>query len=224
MSRYDRNVAALGLEAQARLQAASVLVVGAGGLGSPVALYLAAAGVGRLGIVDFDTVALSNLNRQILHRTEDVGELKTTSAARAVHALNPGTAVILHNRKFVPALIENYDLVVECCDNFEAKFAVNDACVAASKPYVHGAVLGLGGEVLTYAPGHADLRVFFPEPPAEGTYRTAAQAGAVGAAAGVIGSLQALEAIKLLTQTGDPLLDRLLVFDGSTGKIRELRL
>ncbi len=230
MERYTRNIAieGFGREGQEKLAAARVLVVGAGGLGSPVLLYLAAAGVGTLGIIDYDAVDITNLQRQIMHTTDGIGQPKVESARRAVEALNPDVKVIACREKFsegnASALVAGYDFVVDCCDNYEAKYLINDVCVAVGKPYSHGAILAMRGEAMTYAPGHADYRRVFPSPPAEGEYQTAAQAGVLGSVAGVIGSVQATEAIKYLTGIGELLTDRILIFDAVGMTFRTLRL
>ena len=189
--------------AQVALREAAVLVIGAGALGSPVATYLAGAGVGRIGIADDDEVALSNLHRQHLHFTPDVGVPKAASAAAKLAFLNPEIVVEPYQVRFEPAngaaLVEGQDLVVDCSDSFETRYAVNAACCAAGIPLVEGGVVGLGGLVMAIRPGEtACYRCAFPEPPPPGAAPTCAEAGVLGPAAGVIGSLQALEAILLL--------------------------
>ena len=189
--------------AQVALREAAVLVIGAGALGSPVATYLAGAGVGRIGIADDDEVAVSNLHRQHLHFTPDVGVPKAASAAAKLAFLNPEIVVEPYQVRFEPAnaaaLVEGQDLVVDCSDSFETRYAVNAACCAAGIPLVEGGVVGLGGLVMAIRPGEtACYRCAFPEPPPPGAAPTCAEAGVLGPAAGVIGSLQALEAIRLL--------------------------
>lgn len=185
--------------AQRRLGEASVLVVGAGALGSPVATYLAGAGVGRLGIVDDGDVELSNLHRQHLHFTPDVGEPKAHSAAAKLGFLNPEVAIEPYQARFGAAMLHGQDLVVDCTDSFETRYAVNAACCAARVPLVEGGVIGLTGIVMAIRPGEtACYRCAFPQPPAPGSVPSCAQAGILGPAAGVVGSLQALEALKLL--------------------------
>jgi molybdopterin/thiamine biosynthesis adenylyltransferase len=185
--------------AQRRLGEASVLVVGAGALGSPVATYLAGAGVGRLGIVDDGDVELSNLHRQHLHFTPDVGEPKAHSAAAKLGFLNPEVAIEPYQARFGAAMLDGQDLVVDCTDSFETRYAVNAACCAARVPLVEGGVIGLTGIVMAIRPGEtACYRCAFPQPPAPGSVPSCAQAGILGPAAGVVGSLQALEALKLL--------------------------
>ncbi len=205
--------------AQRALGAASVLVVGAGALGSPVALYLAGAGVGRLGIVDDDEVELSNLHRQILHFTPDIGVPKAHSAAAKLGFLNPDVVVEPYQVRLdasnAAGLIEGADLVVDCSDSFETRYAVNAACCAARIPLLEAGVLGTSGLVMGIRPGEtACYRCAFPEAPPSAP--TCAQAGVLGPAAGVIGSLQALEALKLLTGVGEPLLDAFLQADLAT--------
>ncbi len=201
--------------AQLALRAASVLVVGTGALGSPVALYLAGAGVGRIGILDADVVELSNLHRQLLHFTPDVGGPKVQSAAAKLRFLNPEVEIAPYEVRLEPAnaagLLEGHDLVVDCSDSFETRYAVNAACCAARIPLVEGGVLGLSGLVMAIVPGQsACYRCAFPDPPPAGAQATCAQAGVLGPAAGVVGSLQALEALKLLTGFAPALTDAFL--------------
>jgi molybdopterin-synthase adenylyltransferase len=204
--------------AQLALRRAAVLVIGAGALGSPVALYLAGAGAGRLGIVDDDEVELSNLHRQHLHFTPDVGTPKAHSAASKLRFLNPGVVVEPYQVRVVAAnaaaLVAGHDLVVDCSDSFVTRYAVNAACCAAGVPLVEGGVLGTSGLVMAIRPGEsACYRCAFPEPPPPGAAPSCAEAGVLGPAAGVIGSLQALEAIKLLTGVGEPLTGAFLQVD-----------
>jgi molybdopterin-synthase adenylyltransferase len=200
--------------AQLALRQASVLVVGAGALGSPVASYLAGAGVGRLGIVDSDAVELSNLHRQTLHFTPDLGVPKAESAAAKLRFLNPEIVVDAYQARFAPAMLEGADLVVDCSDSFATRYEVNAACCAALTPLVEGGVVGLSGLVMSIRPGaSACYRCAFPEPPPPGAAPTCAEAGVLGPAAGVIGSLQALEALKLLAGLEGALLDAFLQVD-----------
>lgn len=230
MERYQRNILieGLGESGQRKLKAAKVLVVGAGGLGSPVLYYLAAAGVGTLGIVDDDVVDMTNLQRQVLHRTDDIGRLKIDSAKEKLLALNPETKLITYPERFLPEnaafLIKDYDFVIDCCDNYATKFLINDCCVEQQKAYSHGAVLALRGEVMSYVPGCADYRAVFGGPPAEGTAPTSAEAGILGAIAGVVGSIQATEAIKYLTGLGELITNRILIFDGRSMAFHSLKL
>ena len=200
--------------AQIALREASVLVVGAGALGSPVAAYLAGAGVGRLGIVDFDVVEASNLHRQTLHFTPDLGVPKAESAAAKLRFLNPEIVVEPYQARFAPAMLEGADLVVDCSDSFATRYEVNAACCAARTALVEGGVVGLSGLVMAIRPGEsACYRCAFPEPPPPGAAPTCAEAGVLGPAAGVVGSLQALEALKLLAGLDGALLGAFLQVD-----------
>lgn len=219
--RYSRQIILepFGLEGQKRLLSSKVLVIGAGGLGSPVLLYLAAAGVGTLGIADFDTVGLSNLNRQILHFTEDIGQKKAASAAVKLTKLNPDIRVITHTGRItidnIESIIQAYDLVIDATDNFPARYLVSDACYFAKKPVIEGAVLGFEGILMTIIPGTSPCyRCLYPVPPQDGVVPTCNDAGILGAIAGTIGSLQALEAVKVLLGIGETLSGRILIFDG----------
>lgn len=219
--RYARNILMreLGPEGQEKLLASRVLVIGAGGLGSPAALYLAAAGVGHIGIADSDKVELSNLQRQLLHGTGDIGRPKVFSAADSLSRLNPELKVEAHpvfvDEDNIGALIAHYDFVLECTDNFSTKFLINDACVRAGKPFCHGSVLRFFGQVMTWVPGQGPCyRCMFREPPPESAATCASQAGVFGAVCGVIGSLQAMEAAKYLLGVGELLTGTLLSFDG----------
>lgn len=219
MERYNRNmlIEGFGAEGQQKLKASKVLVIGAGGLGSPVILYLAAVGVGMIGIVDNDRVNLSNLQRQILHHTPDLSHYKVDSAQTKVNALNPEVEIVTYPELFLPGnaeeLLSGYDFVVDCCDNYFTKFLINDVCVKLHKPYSHGAVLSMKGEVMTVVPGSACYRCAFPESPQDGSMPTAADVGILGAVAGIVGSIQAAEAVKYLVGMGGLLTDKLLVVD-----------
>jgi molybdopterin-synthase adenylyltransferase len=220
MERYSRQLVLpeWSEAAQRALGEASVLVVGAGALGSPVATYLAGAGVGRLGIVDDGAVELSNLHRQHLHFTPDLGVPKAQSATVKLAFLNPDILVEPYQAAFNPAMVEGQDLVVDCTDSFEARYAINAACCAARVPLVEGGVVGTSGLVMAIRPGEtACYRCAFPQPPPAGAVPTCAQAGVLGPAAGVIGSLQALEALKLLAGLPDPLTDAFLQVDLAGG-------
>ena len=219
--RYARHIVLpqLGGKGQRKLLESRVLVVGLGGLGSPVSLYLAAAGVGTLGLVDNDVVDVSNLQRQVVHRNENVGQPKVASAAEALRALNPDVRVIQHQITFSSAnameLVTGYDLVVECSDNFPSKYLASDVCVLANKPLVWGAVYQFDGQMSVVLPGRGPCyRCIFPSPPPPGSVPSCVEAGVLGALVGVIGCWQALEAIKLLAAIGEPLAGRLLIFDG----------
>jgi len=221
--RYARQVVIpeVGVEGQAKLRRSRVLVVGAGGLGSPILLYLAAAGVGTLGIADNDRVTVSNLNRQILYTTQDLDRSKALTAVQRVRALNPDVKAIPYEERVLRdngyELILHYDLVVEASDNLETKALMNELCVQAELPLVWGAVARFEGQMGTYVRDHACRSCVFPELPEPGTYPTAAELGIVGATAGVIGALQAVEAIKVLLGIGEPLIDKILLWEGTVG-------
>lgn len=229
--RYARHIALpeVGIEGQQRLKAGRVLCVGAGGLGSPLALYLAAAGVGTIGIVEFDEVDESNLQRQILHGTKDVGRSKLDSAADRLRDVNPHVRVVPHGARLSSAnaleIIEGYDVVVDGTDNFPTRYLVNDACVLAGKPNVYGSVFRWEGQVSVFATeGGPCYRCLFREPPPPGLVPNCAEGGVVGVLPGIIGSVQALEAIKLLLGAGTSLAGRLLIFDALALEWREVAL
>lgn len=230
--RYARHLALpeVGYPGQMRLQAAKVLIIGAGGLGSPAALYLAAAGVGQLGIADHDAVELSNLQRQILHGTPDVGQPKVASAAAALHRLNPGLEVVPHALQVSAAnvldLIRPYDVVLDGTDNFSTRYLVNDACVLLGKPNVYGSIYRFEGQASLFAPhlGGPCYRCLYPEPPPPGSAPSCAEAGVLGVLPGVIGVVQATEAIKLILGLGTSLLGRLLLYEALEMRFRELKV
>jgi molybdopterin/thiamine biosynthesis adenylyltransferase/rhodanese-related sulfurtransferase len=230
--RYSRHLSMpeVGAEGQARLKAARVLCIGAGGLGSPAALYLAAAGVGKIGLVDFDDVDLSNLQRQILHGTKDVGRSKLQSARDRLHDLNPNVRVALHDCRFSSnnalKLVAQYDIVVDGCDNFPTRYLSNDVCVWARKPNVYGSVFRFEGQSTVFAPhlGGPCYRCLFPEPPPPGTVPNCAEAGVLGILPGIIGLIQTVETIKLILGAGESLVGRLLHFDARKMKFREFNL
>ncbi|KAB8288989.1 adenylyltransferase [Bifidobacterium ramosum] len=231
LERYARHLIlkGVGAKGQKRLLAASVLIIGAGGLGSPVALYLAAAGVGRIGLADGDVVDLSNLQRQIIHTTARVGQPKVESAAAAIRALNPDVTVDEHNgivdADTIAALIEPYDLVIDATDNFATKFLINDACVLAGKPFIHAGVVGFAGQLMDVVPGAGPCyRCIFEEMPPAGEVPTCKEAGVLGAVVGVIGSLEATEAVKLIVGVGEPLIGRMLTVDALTMDVRRVPL
>lgn len=232
LERYSRNILLkeVGPEGQARIMAGRVLVVGAGGLGAPVALYLAAAGVGTLGLVDMDRVDLSNLQRQVIHFTADVGRLKTESAAAKLADLNPGVRVVAIPERLDAAnagriLGAGWDFVVDGTDNFAAKFLINDACVLAGLPYSHGGILRFEGQTMTVDPRRsACYRCAFHAPPPKGAVPTCSQAGVLGAVAGMLGTIQAAESLKWLARAGTPLTDALLSFDALEMRFRRIAL
>src|SRR5205809_2169119 len=215
---------------QRRLKAARVLCIGAGGLGSPAALYLAAAGVGTIGVVDFDDVDLSNLQRQILHGTKDVGRGKLESARDRFGDINPKIDIELHRCRFTsenaPQLVAQYDVIVDGSDNFPTRYLSNDVCVFARKPNVYGSVFRFEGQTTVFTPhlGGPCYRCLFPEPPPPDKVPNCAQAGVLGVLPGIIGMLQAIETIKLIVGIGEPLIGRLLHFDALKVKFRELNL
>ncbi len=226
--RYARHLMLeqVGISGQKKLRCSKVLIVGAGGLGAPAALYLAAAGVGTIGVVDDDCVELSNLQRQILHTTEQVGKKKVDSAREMLGKLNPGVAVKTYPVRLtagnIMELIREYDFILECVDNFPTKFLINDACVIAKKPFCHGGVLGFQGQLMTYVPGQGPCyRCIFEEIPEPGSIPSCQEVGILGVMAGIIGSLQGLEALKYLLDMGNLLTGRMLVFDGLPMKFRE---
>lgn len=230
LARYQRQVVLpeVGLVGQEHLRKAAVLIVGAGGLGSPAALYLAAAGIGRLGIIDSDAVEVSNLHRQILHTSADVGRAKTQSAADAIKRLNPNVQIVSHaerlTRSNAHALFRNYDVVVDGSDNYATRYVVNDACAEASKVWIYGSVERFSGQVSVFgAPEGPCYRCIFPEPPAPGSTANCEEIGVLGAVPGVIGALQAVEALKCLLGTGDLLVGRLLQFDLQRGTTHTIR-
>lgn len=221
LSRYERQFCMdeIGTKGQERLKNARVLVVGAGGLGSPAAFYLAGAGVGTIGIVDEDIVGLSNLNRQILHGGTRIGRNKAKSAKETLQELNDQIVVEAFptrlTEKNISILLKNYDFVLDCVDNYKTRFLINDACVKEKKPFCHGGVLRFEGQVFTYVPGEGPcFRCIFEEEPDAESIATADQVGILGATAGVIGSIQALEAIKYILGKGNLLTGRMFIFDG----------
>lgn len=231
LERYSRHIILkdVGIEGQEKISKAKILVIGAGGLGSPVLLYLAAAGVGRLGIADGDTLDTSNLQRQVIHFTPDVGKPKVLSAKEKINQLNPDVEVVCYqemlNASNIQNIISEYDFVIDGTDNFASKFLINDACVLASIPYSHGGILRFDGQLFTVKPGEsACYRCIFLEPPPPDAVPTCSQAGVIGVIAGILGTLQANEAIKYVLGKGDLLTDRLLIFDAMTTRFREVKL
>jgi molybdopterin/thiamine biosynthesis adenylyltransferase/rhodanese-related sulfurtransferase len=232
IARYSRHLIMpeVTLEGQKRIKAASVLCIGTGGLGSPIAIYLAAAGIGRLGLVDFDVVDFSNLHRQILHGTEDVGRKKLNSARDSIRALNPNVQVDLHDCMFrsenAMELVQKYDIVIDGTDNFPTRYLSNDVCVLAKKPNVYGSIFRFEGQSTVFAPhlGGPCYRCMFPEPPPPGMVPSCAEGGVLGVLPGIIGVIQAIEAIKLIVGIGEPLIGRLLSFDALKMRFKEFKI
>lgn len=232
IARYSRHLIMpeVTLEGQKRIKAASILCIGAGGLGSPIALYLAAAGVGRLGLVDGDVVDFSNLQRQILHGTKDVGRKKLNSARDRIREVNPNVQVELFDTFFTSEnareIVENYDIVIDGTDNFPTRYLSNDVCVLLKKPNIYGSIFRFDGQCTVFAPhlGGPCYRCMFPEPPPPGMVPSCAEGGVLGVLPGIIGVMQAIEAIKLIVGIGDSLLGRLVSFDALKMKFREFKL
>jgi len=231
IERYSRHIMLpeVGGSGQQKMLEARVLLLGAGGLGSPAAYYLAAAGIGNLGIVDFDQVDLSNLQRQIIHSTERIGMLKTESAKKTIQALNPDVNVTLYNEKMdssnIMSLIKDYDYVVDGSDNFPTRYLVNDACVMKNKTLIHGSIYRFEGQVTVFKPGDGPCyRCLYPEPPPPGMVPNCQEGGVLGVLAGVIGNLQVVEVLKLVLGIGKPLVGKLLIYDALNTEFRNLRL
>jgi len=217
------------MEGQLKLKAARVLCIGAGGLGSPVALYLAAAGVGTIGVVDFDEVDYSNLQRQIIHGTPDVGRSKLESAKERLNALNPEVEVVTHemavSSQNALELFAGYDLVVDGTDNFPTRYLVNDACVLSGKPNIYGSIYRFEGQASVFATADGPCyRCMFPEPPPPGLVPSCAEGGVLGILPGVVGTIQATEAVKVILGVGEPLIGRFLLFDALKMRFRELKV
>jgi adenylyltransferase/sulfurtransferase len=229
MQRYSRQIMIpqVGEVGQRTLLDAKVLIVGAGGLGSPAAIYLAAAGIGTLGIVDNDALELSNLQRQILHHTPDVGRPKVESAQETIARYNPDVRVILHRLRFTAAnaleIVAQYDIIVGAVDNFATRYLLNDACYLAGKPYIDGGVFLFEGQASVFIPGRGCYRCLFPAPPPTGVVPSPSQVGLLGALPGVIGVIEAFEALKLILGLGESLCGRLLIFDAVTMEFRQVR-
>lgn len=231
IERYSRNIILkeVGGKGQKKLLESKVLIIGAGGLGSPAALYLAAAGVGTIGLADGDTVDLTNLQRQVIHFTKDVGARKADSAKEKIAQLNPDVDVKIHAEMVRAAnaqeIITGYDFVIDGTDNFAAKFLINDACVLLNKPYSHAGILRFNGQMMTVKPRKSTCyRCVFKAPPPVGAVPGCSEAGVLGAMAGVIGTLQAVETLKYLLGVGDLLTDRLLIFDALPLSFREVKV
>jgi molybdopterin/thiamine biosynthesis adenylyltransferase/rhodanese-related sulfurtransferase len=229
--RYSRHLIMpeVGMEGQLKLKQAKVLTIGAGGLGAPLGLYLAAAGVGKLGIVDFDVVDYTNLQRQVIHGTSDVGRPKLASAKDRIYEVNPNVEVEAYETRLTSEnaleIFKDYDIIVDGTDNFPTRYLVNDACVLLGKPNVYGSIFRFEGQAsVFYAQEGPCYRCLYPEPPPPGLVPSCAEGGVLGVLPGIIGCLQALETIKLILGTGEPLIGRLLVFDALAMKFRELKL
>ena len=231
LERYSRHIILkeIGVRGQKKLLNAKVLIIGAGGLGAPAAMYLAAAGVGTIGIADADAVDLSNLQRQVIHSTNDLGKPKVESARETMEAINPDVKVVTYH-EFISSynildIIKDYDFVLDGTDNFPAKFLINDACVMAQKPFCHAGIIRFRGQLMTYVPGEGPCyRCVFKNPPPKDAVPTCKQAGVIGAMAGVIGCLQAMEAVKFITGAGELLTGTLLTYDGLTNEFRRVKL
>jgi molybdopterin/thiamine biosynthesis adenylyltransferase/rhodanese-related sulfurtransferase len=229
--RYSRHLIMpeVGMDGQLKLKQARVLMIGAGGLGAPLGLYLAAAGVGHLGIVDFDVVDFTNLQRQVTFSTTDVGRPKSEAAKERLAAMNPAIEITTHETRLTSEnaldLFKDYDIIVDGTDNFPTRYLVNDACVLLGKPNVYGSIFRFEGQVSIFgAPGGPCYRCLYPEPPPPGLVPSCAEGGVLGVLPGIVGSLQAVETIKLILGAGDPLIGRLLLFDALGMKFRELKL
>ncbi len=229
--RYSRHLIMpeVGMDGQLKLKQAKVLTIGAGGLGSPLALYLAAAGVGKLGVVDFDVVDFTNLQRQIIHDTNDVGRPKLTSARETIADINPNVEVVSYETRLTSEnaldILKDYDVIADGTDNFPTRYLVNDACVLLGKPNVYGSIFRFEGQAsVFYAKAGPCYRCLYPEPPPPGLVPSCAEGGVLGVLPGIIGCIQALETVKLILGHGQPLIGRLLLFDALNLKFRELKL
>ncbi|HZB97326.1 MAG TPA: molybdopterin-synthase adenylyltransferase MoeB [Candidatus Sulfotelmatobacter sp.] len=228
--RYSRHLVldGIGPWGQRRLRQARVVVLGVGGLGSPVGMYLAGCGVGKLGLVDFDTVDRSNLQRQVVHGDSSTGRPKAEVAKERLEAINPGIEIVAHNilfsRQNAESLLEGYDVAVDCTDNFHTRYLANDAAYLGGKPLVHGSIFRFEGQATVFVPGGGCYRCLYPEPPPPGVVPSCRVAGVLGALPGVIGAIQAVEVIKLITGAGRPLVGRLLLHDALAMSFREVRV
>jgi molybdopterin/thiamine biosynthesis adenylyltransferase len=231
IERYSRHIMLpeVGGVGQIKMLEAKVLLIGAGGLGSPAAYYLAAAGIGNLGIVDFDVVDLSNLQRQIIHSTERIGMLKTESAKKTIEELNPDVKVTLYNEKLtsenILRIFEGYDYILDGTDNFATRYLINDACVMTGKTNIHGSIFRFEGQATVFKPGDGPCyRCLYPEPPPPGLVPNCQEGGVLGVLAGVIGNLQVVETLKMILGTGKPLIGTLLIYDALNTEFRKLKL
>jgi sulfur-carrier protein adenylyltransferase/sulfurtransferase len=231
VARYSRHLIMpeVGMEGQKRLKASSILLIGAGGLGSPLALYLAAAGIGRIGLVDFDVVDFSNLQRQVLHGTPDVGRPKLQSAKDRLAAINPEVQVDLYEAKITAAnamdICKPYDIIIDGTDNFPTRYLVNDVCVLLKKPNVYGSIFRFDGQASVFWPPHGPCyRCLYPEPPPPGEVPSCAEGGVLGILPGLIGCIQATEAVKLILGKGEPLIGRLVLYDALAMSFRQFKV
>lgn len=231
MQRYSRQIVVpgIGLEGQRKISGASVFLVGAGGLGSPAGYYLAAAGVGKIGIIDSDVVELSNLQRQILHNTGRLGQPKVESARHTMESLNPDVEVVTYQEMLttgnVAELIKDYDIMIDCSDNYATRYIENEACIRAGKPLIYGAVFRHEGQVMTIIPGEGPCYCcLYPAPPPPGAILSPKESGLLGVLPGLIGLVQATEALKLILGLGEPLTGRLLTYDALTMDFRKLKV
>jgi len=231
IERYSRHIMLpeVGGVGQIKMLEAKVLLIGAGGLGSPAAYYLAAAGIGNLGIVDFDVVDLSNLQRQIIHSTKRIGMLKTESAKKTIEELNPDVKVTLFNEKLtsenILRIFEGYDYILDGTDNFATRYLINDACVMTGKTNIHGSIFRFEGQATVFKPGDGPCyRCLYPEPPPPGLMPNCQEGGVLGVLAGVIGNLQVVETLKMILGIGKPLIGTLLIYDALSTEFRKLKL
>lgn len=231
IKRYSRHIILpeVGGKGQKKLNNAKVLVIGAGGLGCPTIIYLAAAGIGKIGVVDMDVVDLSNLQRQILHTTKDIDKLKTESVKEKLNLLNPGVEVIQHNERITSdnalEIIKDYDIIIDGCDNFPTRYLINDACVFENKPLIHGAIFRFEGTSTIIIPNEGPCyRCLFPEPPPPGMVPSCQEAGVLGVLPGIIGVIQATEAVKYVLGIGNSLKGRLLIYDALSMEFREVKV
>jgi molybdopterin-synthase adenylyltransferase len=231
LERYDRNIILkdVGVEGQLKILNSKILIIGTGGLGSPALLYLAAAGIGNLGLADYDNVDISNLQRQIIHSTPDIGKPKVISAKEKIEKLNPDVNIktfnMLINASNIRDLIKEYDFIIDGTDNFAAKFLINDACIMEKKPFSHGGVLRFEGQTITVIPGISTCyRCIFGKMPPKNLVPSCSQAGILGSVAGIVGTIQATEALKFITGAGQLLLNELLVFDAKSFDFRKVKV
>ena len=230
VQRFSRHIIMpqVGSMGQRRLMDASVLLVGAGGLGSPLAMYLAAAGVGKIGIVDFDDVDITNLHRQLLHGMGDIGRLKVDSAADTIREINPDAEIVKINKHInsenAMEIAEDFDILIDGTDNFPTRYLINDLGVLMNKPVVHGSIFMFDGQVTTFLPGQGCYRCLYPAPPPPGMVPSCAEAGVLGVLPGIVGSLMATEAIKLILGVGKPLVNRLLMVDALDMDMRTVKI